>query len=647
MASLSYNYVNGGYKIMRSRLLLCFGLILPGPVALCQQPPIPVAARPQDKLSPSQQQALDAIEQLIAEAKGYDYKALEIRVRAEAADLIWPFTPDRARKTMLDAFDDAAALKADPGEDKAAKTNSWEAQAAVAERLELLSQVIRFVRKHDPTLAFKLMARLDDLKASPVMVSRGAEERISELGAADIDLAQEALNGGDESEAIRLLRQSLSQGRSSYFLAVLYQIKKIDPPAADKLFLDAVNNELTSGYDPNGILMLGLYLFTPGQYSLRYRYGQPLVGSGINMAAGTDVPPSLARPYLEAAAAVITRYQLGPNGPDLPGRVALKEFALTQLLPLFQRYMPDRVESLREQLSDLARLTPDAAAAAKPATATAPAPGPLVRDDRPVSDLIEELEQIPGDKARDSRYVDAVISTLNFKELERARALTAKISNTACREQLLEIIDLRSTLAAITRGELDEARKIATSGLTGECLALAYCSLSSAWFQKGDSTLGKELANEAFTAANRIDDPGRRGQVYVYIGSLVVKGDSSRAFQAAEAAIKSIDAAGHFDVRRSSPMFLITKPDGMVIAQSFSIPGQSSLLALVTELARADLNRTLGFARTLRSAQARALSVLTACRVGLDSQTKKEASGEKKEPHKTKEAQTKKEKAAP
>jgi hypothetical protein len=53
---------------------------------------------------------------------------------------------------MLDAFDDAAALKADPGEDKAAKTNSWEAQAAVAERLELLSQVIRFVHKHDPGL---------------------------------------------------------------------------------------------------------------------------------------------------------------------------------------------------------------------------------------------------------------------------------------------------------------------------------------------------------------------------------------------------------------------------------------------------------------------------------------------------------------
>src|ERR1700752_40919 len=124
---------------MRKDLVVLWAVILLAPVALCQQPPVPGAAHSQPKLSASQQEALDVIEQLIAEAKGYDDKALEIRVRAEAADLIWPFTPDRARKTMLDAFDDAAALKADPGEDKAAKTNSWEAQAAVAERLEAVN----------------------------------------------------------------------------------------------------------------------------------------------------------------------------------------------------------------------------------------------------------------------------------------------------------------------------------------------------------------------------------------------------------------------------------------------------------------------------------------------------------------------------
>jgi hypothetical protein len=628
---------------MRKGLVVSWAVILLAPTAWGQEGPGPGPAQPQQKLSASQQRSLLAIDELIAEAKGYDDKALEIRVRAEAADLTWPFTPDRARQTLIDAFDDAAALKTDPVQDKPSNPNSWDTQAAAAERFQLLSQVIRFARKHDASLAAKLMARLNDLKGDSRLISRDGAERISERGAAEIDLAQDALNAGNESEAIGLLRQSLSQGRSNNFIAVLDQIRRIDPAAADRLFLDAVNSELNSGYDPNGILMLGLYLFTPGRYSIHYRYGQPLIGPGINMAAGVDVPPSMARPYLEAAAAVITRYQLGPDGPSLPGRVALKEFALTQLLPLFQRYLPDRVEALREQLSDLARLIPDAAAARQNAAASPPPPGPLMPDERSVNDVIEAFDQIPGDKARDSRYVDAVVSALNSKELERARALAAKISNTAFREPLIEIIDLRSTLGAITRGELDEGRRIAAAGLTGERLALAYYSLSATWFQKGDSTRGQEFASEAFTAANRIDDPERRGQVYVYIAAVLVKSDSVRAFQAAEAAIKSIDTAEHFDVRRSSPAFRITKPDGMVVVHSFSVPGQSSLISLISELTRSDLNRTLELARSLRSAQPRALSVLAACRVGLTIEIPKQPTKDKNE----KQSPKKKEKNAP
>ncbi|HWX42918.1 MAG TPA: hypothetical protein VN345_17350 [Blastocatellia bacterium] len=624
---------------MCNRFVVSCAVMMLARIAWNQEGSTPGITKPQHDLGSSQQQALFAIDELIAEARGYDDRLLEIRVKAEAADLIWPFNPDRARQTLLDAFDGAAALKIESANTNAIKTDSAESHTTAGQRLELLSRVIRFAHKHDPLLAAKLMARLDDLKGSRGLISRDSVERISEHGAADIDLAQDLLKAGDQSEAIRLMRESLAQGRSTSFLTVLEQIRRVDPGAGDKLFLDAVRTELNSSYDPNGILMLGLYLFAPGHYSIHFRNGQALVGAGIDLGAKPDADPSLARPYLEAAAAVLTRYQLDPDAPALAGRLTLKQFAITQLLPLFQRYMPERVEALREQLSDLARIGLDAAAGPKPASGAAPPTGgypSFMRDDRPTGELIEELDRVPGEDARDTRYIDAVIAAMNSNDLDRARTLAARIGSATYRGPLIELVDLRRAVAAIAHGELEEAQKIASAELTAERLAIAYCSLSSAWFQKGDSTLGQELANQASIAANRIDDPARRGQVYVYIATGLAKKDPLRAFQSAEAAIKAVDAAERFDATGRGLLFRIFKPDRTVTTQSFAIPYESSLVSLVGELAKADLSRTLGLARTLRSAEPRALSVLAACRVALPSETRAQPTERKKQPEKKK-----------
>jgi len=536
------------------------------------------------------QQAFSALEAILSESKSYDDQSLRARVGAQVADIVWSSNPNRAQDLIIGAFDDALTVKVD-----------------LSKRYFLRREIIAVARRHNPELAAKLIARLDDKSdESRDRLSRDSLERISERGAHYIDSARSLLEAGDQNRAISFARLSFAEGRSSELIWFLYSLRERDRTAADKLFLKALNVLRTGVADPNDVLFFGLYLFYPGRVAAGdLSDGIVAVSYGLNFSAAPDAPAALVRPYLQAAAEALLRFQVTPGQPGPNGSIALKRFALQQLLPLFQRYEPQLFGEIGTQLTALG---PYEAPAGNSKDET-----PNINDPS-TSETIENIEKLNSPKERNHYFFTATKQAVDIGDFERAKALASRLEAGDLKRATLELIAFNEARTAIKRGELDDAAKIASTKLSQERSAVIYAQLASAWLDRSNYARADEEASDAVVAASRTEDRAQRARVNIYLASGWVKRDALRAFEFIEAAVKDINAAEQFDSTDDRITFKIETP---LAVQTFVLSQGMGLLSDVSQLAAVDFLRTLYVARELRPVAPRALSIIAACRVVL------------------------------
>jgi hypothetical protein len=537
------------------------------------------------------QQAFSALEAILSESKNYDDQALRARLGAQVADVLWPSNPDRARDLIIGAFDDAITVKVD-----------------LSKRYSLRREIIAVARRHNPELAAKLIARLDDKSdESRDRLSRDSLERISERGAHYIDSARSLLEAGDQNRAISFARRSFAEGRSSELIWFLYNLRERDRTAADKLFLEALNVLRTGGADPNDVLFFGLYLFYPGRVAAGdLSDGIVAVSYGLNFSAAPDAQTALVRPYLQAAAEALLRFQVIPGQPGPNGSMALKRFALLQLLPLFQRYEPKLFGEISTQLTALGSYE-------APTDNSKEEETPNISDPS-TSETIKNIEKLNSPKERNHYFFTAAKQAVDMGDFERAKALASRLEIGDLKRATIELIGFNEARTSIKRGELDEAAKIASTKLSQERSAVIYAQLASAWLERSNYARANEEASDAVAAATRTEDRAQRARVHIYLASGWVKRDALRAFEFIEAAVKDINAAEQFDSTDDQITFKIETP---LAVQTFVLSQGVGLLSDVSQLAAVDFLRTLYLARELRPAAPRALSIIAACRVAL------------------------------
>jgi len=536
------------------------------------------------------QQAFSALEAILSESKSYDDQVLRARLGAQVADVMWSSNPDRARDLIIGAFDDAITVKAD-----------------LSKRYSLRREIIAVARRHNPELAAKLIARLDDKSnEGRERLSRDSLERISERGAHYIDSARSLLQAGDQNRAISFARSSFAEGRSPELIWFLYNLRERDRTAADKLFLEALNVLRTGGADPNDVLFFGLYLFYPGRVAAGdLSDGIVAVSYGLSFSAAPEAPTALVRPYLQAAAEALQQFQVIPGQPGPNGSIALKRFALLQLLPLFQRYEPQLFGEISTQLTALGSY--------EAPTRNSKEEAPSISD-LSTSETIENIEKLNSPKERSHYFFTAAKEAVDVGDFERAKALASRLEVGDLKRATLELIGFNEARTAIKRGELDDAAKIASTKLSQERSAVIYAQLASAWIERSNYARANEEANEAVEAATKTEDRAQRARVHIYLASGWVKRDALRAFEFIEAAVKDINAVEQFDSTDDRITFTIETP---LAVQTFVLSQGVGLLSDVSQLAAVDFLRTLYLARELRPAAPRALSIIAACRVAL------------------------------
>jgi tetratricopeptide (TPR) repeat protein len=553
--------------------------------------------RPAEGPDPMRQQALLALEDIYSESKAYEDLGLRVRVKAQLADVLWVVDPARAIDILTATFDDTSALKQDP-----------------ARRRSLRSEVIRVASRHDRELVKNFIARLDankeDVSGEPP--ARDSFDRSTERGGLLLDAASTLLNADDQQGAVSLARRSLSEGRAGRFLFFLSQLMEKDKAAGEKLFLEALAVLRQGPADPNDLLFYGMWMFYPNSLAVGTlgprTSGVSVYSYGMDFGAAKPRHPELLRPYLETSADVLVRFRPIP-GPETMKSVELKRFALRQLLPVFEVYLPERAEAMRAELNYLG---------VAPSWAIPPqdVPGfkadPRFAADLSPKDVVASINKIPDDKERDDLFFRGAMHEFNHGgDLERARVFASEITKPLVKELLITGILYKAALNQIEQGKLDEAEQTA-SKLNRERRAEVYAQLSKAWMERGNRSRAAELMNWAASEAGKVDDRSRRAGVYVYLTDAVMNQDSQRAFEFLEAAVKDINALEKFEPTGSVLLLELQSPEGGKSMLGFS--RSVSLVTVIPPLAKTDLYRAITAARSLSVPAPRALAVIAACR---------------------------------
>lgn len=573
-------------------ILVILSTVLAGELCAMAQNASQKEAREAVDTAALREEAVLALDDLLVDAKAYHDTTLRIRVRAQVADALWGIDEERARENIRLSFDELLSLKADP-----------------AVRYTTRSEVVGIARRHDPELAATLIARLDTEEGESLQfLTRDSLEHISEKGALFLESARALLNQNEQQQALSFARRSMNEGRSAQMLWFLTELRARDQVAADKLFIEAIASLTKTATDPNDVLYYGLYVFYPGTVAAgNLGDGVEAVSYGLDFGAAPQPLTGLVQPYLRAASEVLLRMRVMRGMAGAIGSVELKRFALYQLLSAMQKYAPERVPPIREEL---ARLGPREF----PSSPRKEMFDPLDTRGLSATEEAAAIERLSDSGERDHYFFLAAKRAVDDRDFQRASGLAVRIHEVALRKEVVELIQFFEAQTAIERGELERAENI-TSQLDEQRQAVLYNKLASAWLERSDYARANELINAAVVKARKIDDHRERGLLYISLAAGVAKWDALRAFELVESAVKDINQAEGFDPLEGQFAFQIRTP----LRASYRViySEGASLLSVVPHLARVDFLRTLDLARSLRGPAPHAFAVITACRAVL------------------------------
>ena len=204
---------------------------------------------------------------------------------------------------------------------------------------------------------------------------------------------------------------------------------------------------------------------------------------------------------------------------------------------------------------------------------------------------------------------------LNRKDFERSQALAEHVSATESKESWLAYIGFNQTRTLIKEGQLEQAEKSLSSHLNPELRAALYSWIASAWLKRGEGVQADRLVSAATAEAVKIDQPELRAKTYIFLANGIASADASRAFRLADSAMGDINASKDFDPKGSHLTIETRSTSGAVGSSTYS--SSDGLLSLITLLAKADLNRALRLGWSLGPTEARAFTLLSACRGAL------------------------------
>jgi hypothetical protein len=599
-------------------LATAFYLCSLAPPATAQQPaqqrkksPTKRAAEADPMAEVRRASAVSLITSLAEEAHTYRDPALGARVQARAADALWDTEPERARSLFRRAWESAEAADSANG----------------AEASGVRREVVGLAAKRDRALGEEFLSKLEEARKAedsnaPALPSDAPAETPAQRFNPDeppaamaqrLSLAQQLLEGGDAERALLFAKPALYPV-NTFGMLFLNTLREKNAQAADENFLALVMRAATDpASDANSVSLLGSYVFTPFLYvTVRPDGASHTRRRREDNSPPADLPPALRNTFLNASAQILLR-PLPPPDQDRSSSGRTGAYVVTtRLLPLYDRYAPDRAAALRARQSLLAQDTPEQNRRPDdPILTRGIAPEDPNRDR--VQEALNRLDRAKSSSERDIVYYQAAMAALEH-DPDRARELAEKIEDADTRAQLVAFMSFTRVQDAVRAKKADEALRLAHGDQLTPVQRVWGLTEVARLLAKSEPGRAAEALDEAATAARRMDDSSpERVRALVAVATQMTALDRTRVWELMNEVVKSVNALPDFSGEGGGLTMRVKFKDGGAMTQNINVES-FDLTGLFDALAREDFDRASALARTLKGESPRSVAALAVAR---------------------------------
>jgi hypothetical protein len=597
------------------------------------------------------QAAAVALSEAAASASGVKDPFERAMILALSADALWPYDEQAARALFARAWDAAVASDKSDEEDAAAASSPdpgpptagvdpadisdppeefgratrarQEVLAAVSRRdARLTERYIAELRESIRARRGETAARVDDGRRYDV---RGSLSEFDD-GQTRLNLSRSLADDGDYKQAAEVAAPEVEGGVSAALVRFLIQLRERAPAEADALYARLLAR---AAADPragaNDALLLSSYAFTPSLLASVDEAGS--VNFGVVRGEGGGRPvnaaplaANVARDFFNVAARVLLRT---PGGAAQRGETAALFFAVTRLLPFFERGAPQfvaqlqaRREALAAELDASSRDALSSAAGRESLTPSNPT-DPLAAD-------AEYSKRGPTADLRDVARARVVRRAVTLKLWARARAAAEEMENADARAGALRLIAVCQVASVYEAFDDEEdgderaAQFVQNADVPPLARALGYARAALLASKRRRPARARALLDRAQAFAEQTDPGGEARVTALLVVATTAEGfDPARAWAAAPAIVQAANEVS--DASQNEPSQLI-ELSGTHLDENVALNEELAdfrLDAFFARLGARDFTRALKEARSLSDATARSLSIIAAARARL------------------------------
>lgn len=583
-------------------------------IAVQAQVPQPVTSPTEQRQAPSQQSSriISLLEQLADQARGSDDLAFAVRSQAQAATLLWPQAPERARSIYRRAFESIAAPPPTKPDQKSSTNGSPitgpQSELSAPRKRQLRSELLNQIASRDADLAEELARSLADKADSMsrdcinvatgdcgsntsdptyaaggrVTPSREDTERRELLMSAALQVVER-----EPQQAMAFAQMSVASGISANLARFLTLMRAVDSERADLLFSNAVARlEESPAVDLTEIHTLGSFVVSVVNSASKHPFSRQLVVRFLNLALNR-----------------ISRDET--NAHALTSRdESAAYFVQRQLTELVSRFLPERAGQVRPTSGDPNDAGPDAGTPdgiIDSLEMGVRAPGDIAREAREATDKGE----------RDSLWARAALEWLARGDVKEAKEAAFAIANEATRDRVLVQVIRRCSSEKRVEDALGLARRVADISLRADMVV----TLATAAIASRDEGRATEMLDEASSYSAKAPLPERARSLIRIAGGFAAF-DDLRAFEMLQAAIRAINESSSRQPESKDEPASVTKNNGsrMIALDDLN---SASLERTLGALAQSDFDRALSLAQQLSVQEASIVAQLAVCKAGL------------------------------
>jgi hypothetical protein len=593
------------------------------------------------------QSAAAALNEAAASASNAEDSYKRALILALAADALWFHDEQAARALFERAWD--AAVASDKEE-----TTAFESAAGaipvggaskdisdVPEEFNRLTrarqEVLAAASRHDSRLTERYIAELresvkslrgEDAAREDDRRRYDVRESLSEFDDEQtrLNLSRSLIEEGDYGQASEVAAPELAGGVSAALIRFLIQFHERAPTEADSLYgrlLARVAADPRA--DANDVLLLSSYVFTPSMLAAVDAGGSVNFGivngeSGGRPVNDAPVAANVTRDFFNVAARVLLRPR--PAARQHGETVALF-FAITRLLPFFERGAPQlapQLQARRQSLAaelDASSLDSLSSAAGRESLTPANPTDPLAAD-------LEYSKRGPTSESRDAARQRIVMRAVKLKLWERARAAASEMEDAEARagsSALIAVSQVASVADAFgddEDGDERAARFVQNADVPPLARALGYARAALLASKRHRAARAGELLDMAQSFAEQTDSGTEARLVaLLVVATTAEEFDPSRAWTAAPAIVQAANEVRDAEPDELSGGFRLPQLDG---AEGVGLGEELADFRLDTffaSLAARDFPRALKGARSLSDATTRSLVIIAASRARL------------------------------